>query len=91
LYVKPSVPDTTTIKVGAATIAIAGDAYGGCETKPPPADFVWTSSDSTVAMVTALDSIHARIQGKRPGHATVTPAYRSGHPGPSGVAVTVVP
>ena len=91
LYVKPSVPDTTTIKVGASTIAIAGAAYGGCDRGPPPPDFVWTVSDSTVVVVTAIDSIHARIQGRHPGQAIVTPTYRSQRPGPTGVAVTVVP
>jgi len=88
---KSTVPDTTTIKVGASTIAIAGATWGGCETGPPPPDFIWRASDSAVVSVTALDSIHARIQGLRPGIATVTPSYRSGRIAPSSVKVTVVP
>lgn len=90
LYVKKTIPDTTTIKVGAATIAIAGAAYGGCETGPPPPDFVWVA-DSTVVSVAPIDSIHARIQGLRPGKTTVTPTYRTAHDEPSAVTVTVVP
>jgi hypothetical protein len=35
LYQKLTVPDTTTIKVGASTIAIAGASWGGCETTSP--------------------------------------------------------
>jgi hypothetical protein len=91
LYLKPTVPDTTTIKVGASTIAIAGATWGGCETGPPPPDFVWKASDSAVVAVTALDSIHARIQGLRPGRATVTPVYRNGRAAPPPAVVTVVP
>ena len=91
LHLKPSVPDTTTIKVGAATIAIAGATWGGCETGPPRPDFVWKASDSAVVSVVALDSIHARIQGRRPGMATVTPTYRDGREAPPPVVVTVVP
>jgi len=86
-------PDTTTIKVAAATIAIAGATYGGCEQGPPPPDFAWTASDSTVVRVTALDSIHARIIGLRPGVAAVTPRYRHdpARASPPPVTVTVVP
>jgi hypothetical protein len=91
LYLKASVPDTTTIKVGAATIAIAGATWGGCETGPPSPDFIWKASDSAVVAVIALDSIHARIQGRRPGVATVTPTYRTGREAPPPVVVTVVP
>lgn len=92
LYFSPSMPDTTTIKAGASTIAIAGATWGGCETGPPPPDFVWKSSDSSVVSVVAFDSIHARIQGLRPGKAIVTPTYRSGRPpSPVPVAVTGVP
>ena len=91
LHLQPSVPDTTTIKVGAATIAIAGATWGGCETSPPPPAFIWKASDSAVVSVVALDSIHARIQGRRPGVATVTPTYRSGREAPPPVVVTVVP
>ena len=91
LVAKPTLPDTTTINVGASTIAIAGATWGGCETGPPPPDFVWQASDSTVVSVTTLDSLHARIQGLRPGTATVTPFYRSSRFAPSSVKVTVVP
>ena len=91
LHLKPTIPDTTTIKVGAATIAIAGATWGGCEDGPPPPDFVWKASDSSIVSVTALDSIHARIRGLRPGVAIVTPAYRSGRLAPPAVTVTVVP
>jgi hypothetical protein len=68
LYVTASIPDTVTIKVGASTLALAGATWGGCETGPPPPDFSWNSSDATIASVTALDSVHARIQGLRPGN-----------------------
>lgn len=91
LYIKPTVPDTTTIKVGAATIAIAGATWGGCQSGPMPGDFAWQASDSTIVSVTALDSIHGRIQGLRPGHAVVTPIYRDGRPAPTPALVTVVP
>jgi hypothetical protein len=91
LYLKATVPDTTTIKVGASATAVAGSAYGGCDRGPPPADFVWKISDSAIVSVVSLDSIHARIQGLRPGTATVTPVYRSGAVGPDGVRVGVVP
>jgi hypothetical protein len=91
LYLQPTIPDTTTIKVGASTIAIAGATWGGCETGPPPPDFVWRASDSTVVSVLALDSVHARIQGLRPGKSFVTPTYRSGRASPPPVTVTVVP
>ena len=91
LYIKPSLPDTVTIKVGASTIAVAGATYGGCEAGPPPPDFVWRTTDSTVVLVVALDSIHARIQGRRAGRAVVTPAYRTAREAPSAVTVTVVP
>jgi hypothetical protein len=86
-------PDTTTIKVGAATIAIAGDTYGGCEHAPPPPDFSWSASDSSVVRVTALDSLHARIQGLKPGFAIVTPHYQHDpeRASPPPVRVTVVP
>src|SRR5262249_54387437 len=93
LYMKPTVPDTTTIKVGAATIAIAGAIWGGCDLGPPPPDFVWASSDSSIATVAALDSVHARIQGRRPGIALIQPTYRVAKPvrQPDPVRVTVVP
>ena len=41
--------------------------------------------------VVALDSIHATIQGRRPGVAIVTPTYRSGREAQPPVTVTVVP
>jgi hypothetical protein len=91
LLLKTTLPDTTTIKVGASTIAIAGATWGGCEAGPPPPDFVWKTSDSTVVSVAPLDSVHARLQGRGPGKATVTPIYRSGREAPSPVTVTVVP
>jgi hypothetical protein len=91
LIQKLTLPDTTTIKVGASTIAIAGASWGGCETGPPPPDFVWITSDPAVATVVALDSVHARIQGIRPGTAIVTPTYRTQRAAPRGVSVTVVP
>lgn len=91
LELRLTVPDTTTIKVGAATIAIAGESWGGCETGPPSHDYFWNASDSTVVAVTALDSIHARIQGLKPGRAVVTPTYRTGRSVHSATSVTVVP
>jgi hypothetical protein len=93
LYMASTNPDTTTIKVGAATIAIAGSTWGGCEAGPPPPDFIWKNSDSGVVRVTALDSIHARIQGLRPGRAVVTPIYQHDltRASPPSVTVTVVP
>jgi hypothetical protein len=91
LYFKPTVPDTTTIKVGASTIAIAGATWGGCETGPPPPDFVWKVADSTVVSVVPLDSVHARIQGLRPGTSTVTPTYKTSREAPPPITVTVVP
>jgi hypothetical protein len=91
LFQKPTIPDTTTIKVGASTIAIAGASWGGCETGPPAPDFVWKTSDATVVSVTPLDSVHARIQGLGPGVATITPTYRSERSAPPPVRVTVVP
>lgn len=92
LHISLTRPDTTTIKVGAATIVIAGAAWGGCESGPPPADFVWTVSDSAVARVTPLDSLHASVLGRRPGVAVITPRYRdSTRVPPPSVTVTVVP
>lgn len=55
------------------------------------ADFVWKVSDSSVVSATPIDSIHASIQGLRPGTATVTPMYKSTRETlPLGVRVTVV-
>src|SRR5262249_31474810 len=90
LHIKPTVPDTTTIKAGASTLAIAGATWGG-ETGPPPPDFVWKVADSTVVSVVPLDSVHARIQGLRPGRSTVTPTYKTNREAPPPVTVTVVP
>lgn len=88
--VSPTLPDTATIKVGAATIAIAGVSYGSCG--PPPArQYVWRISDSSVVTVDVIDSIHVWITGRRVGHAIVTPAYRSGGDPLGGVTLTVVP
>ncbi|HXT16162.1 MAG TPA: hypothetical protein VN706_11070 [Gemmatimonadaceae bacterium] len=85
-----TIPDTTTIKMGASTLAIAGDDYGTCSPRPAR-DFIWSVSDSTVVSVTPLDSVIASIHALRPGHAAITPRYRaSGIPVPS-VGVTVVP
>jgi len=86
-----TLPETTTIKVGASSIAIAGASWGGCETGPPAPDFVWKTSDSSIASVLPLHSLHASIQGRHPGVAIVTPTYRSGRSSPSSVEVTVVP
>jgi hypothetical protein len=91
LELRLTVPDTTTIKVGGATIAIAGESWGGCETGPPLYDYFWSASDSTVVAVSALDSIHARIRGLKPGRAVVTPIYRTGRSVHSATSVTVVP
>lgn len=90
----PTLPDTVTIKSGAATIAVAGESYGVClgePEHPPPRNFVWTSSNETVATVVAIDSIHASIVGRSPGTATVTPSYVSDGGQLRAVQVTVVP
>lgn len=91
-YIRPTIPDTTTIKVGAVTIAIGGESYGSCHSEPARL-YVWTSSDSTIASVAALDSIHAEIRGVRPGRAVITPAYLNPDGGDllEPVRVTVVP
>ena len=91
LYVKPTAPRTVTLSVGGTTLATAGTTQGACDDGPPPADFLWTVADSTIASAVPLDSIHARIQALRPGLTTVTAAYRSSGRGPGGVEVTVVP
>lgn len=91
-YLGRTQPDTTTIKVGAATIAIAGQAYGTCGA-PPARDYIWQISDSSIVAVTPIDSIHASILGLRPGRATVRPAYRAGGDSQfiNAASVTVVP
>ena len=93
---KATIPDTTTIKVGSASIAIAGAVWGACVgtagyNVPPPPDFIWTTSDSSIATVTSLDSGVARIHGRAPGHAVIRPLYATGGDSPSSVTVTVVP
>ena len=88
--VRPTTPDTTTIKVGASTIAIAGESVEPCHA-PPTRDYLWRVSDSTVISVEAFDAIDARIRGLRPGTATVTPTYRTSGIALSSVQVTVVP
>ena len=92
--VRPTRPDTATIKVGAATIAIAGAEWGACDNGPPAAEYVWKNTDSTIARVTPIDSLHAQILGLRPGLAVVTPFYRNSALAIAplgGVTVTVVP
>lgn len=91
LYFRSTIPDTTTIKVGASTIAIAGDTWGGCDAEPPPRAFRWKNSDSTVVKVTPLDSLHARIQALRVGRAVVMPDYGPSFTEPVTLTVTVVP
>ena len=88
--VRLTTPDTTTIKVGASTIAIAGEQIEPCRA-PPARDYLWRISDSTFISVEAFDSIYARIRGIRPGTATVTPTYRTSGIAVSSVHVTVVP
>jgi hypothetical protein len=90
----PTLPDTTTIKVGTSDIVVAGQGYGIClgePEHPPPRAYWWNTSDSTVVAVTPIDSIRARITGLRTGKATVTPEYRAGGDRLSSVDVTVVP
>ena len=90
----PTLPDTVTIKTGAATIAVAGESYGVClgePENPPPRSYVWTSSNEVVATVVAIDSIHASIVGRSPGTAQVTPRYVNGGGQLTAVRVTVVP
>ena len=92
--VEPTLPDTVTLKVGAAAIAIAGQSYGFCRGVPDEPRvrlYSWRISDSTVVAVSPIDSIHARITALRPGAATVTPAYRAAGPELSSVRVMVVP
>lgn len=89
-FQRQTLPDTTTIKVGAATIAIAGDSYDTCA-GPPAHQYVWNVSDSSVVKVAPIDSVHARITGLRSGRATVTPVYAAGGDALSAIAVTVVP
>ena len=79
--VSPTIPDTVTLKVGAATLALAGEDYDVCVGEPehPPAhNYLWISSDSTVAFVAPIDSIHARISGRHAGSAHITVAYANG-------------
>lgn len=93
-YIRPTLPDTTTIKVDAATIAIAGESFGSCGTPSsdaPPRQYVWHVSDSAVVAVAVIDSIHVRLVGLRVGRAIVTPAYRAGGDPLGSVTVTVVP
>jgi hypothetical protein len=90
LYVEPTRPLTTTLKVGVAIIATAGYAYEACAAAPPP-DFIWIVSDTSIAAVFPIDSVRAQIKGLRPGITLVTPTYRHGQPGPTGVLVTVNP
>lgn len=93
LKVSNTIPDTTTIRVGAATIAIAGSVWTGCGSAPLAADYIWKTSDSTIVRVTPIDSTHASILGLRPGLATVGPHFQHDTVGinPSAVRVTVVP
>lgn len=94
LLLKATLPETTTIRVGTATTATAGETRLGCEQDSPPVpDFTWKTSDSSVVSVTMLDSIHGRILALRPGSALVTPVYRRDptQPTPPPVIVTVVP
>lgn len=92
--VSPTIPDTVTIKVGAATLALAGEDYDICLGEPehPPAhNYLWTSSDSAVAAVAPIDSVHARITGRRTGSAHVTVAYANGGRQVGSIGVVVVP
>jgi hypothetical protein len=91
LIARLTIPDTTTIKVGASTVAIAGEEYGTCGGEVRPArDYLWLPTDSTIVSAKPLDSIHARIQGLRPGRTLVRVRYRTGV-FVSPVDVTVVP
>ena len=90
----PTIPDTVTIKVGAATLALAGEDYDICVGEPehpPPHDYRWMSSDSAVAVVAPIDSIHARITGRRTGSAHITVAYANGGRQVGSIGVVVVP
>jgi hypothetical protein len=88
-HVRLTIPDTTTIEIGANAIAIGGESYG-CGQRPAR-DYVWTVSDSSAVAVAALDAIQARITGLHAGTAVVTPVYRAGGGALLPVRVTVVP
>ena len=90
----PTMPDTSTIQVGNSIAALAGVSYGFCvgaPEHPPPRQYIWASSDSSVVLVVPIDSMFARITGLRPGRAMVTPRYQSGGDALSPVNITVVP
>src|SRR5437660_1110653 len=70
--VRRTIPDTTTIKVGASTIAIAGEDYDSCGPVPPRV-YDWHVSDSTVVTLVVIDSFDILIIGRRVGNAVVTP------------------
>lgn len=92
--VSPTIPDTVTLKMGAATLALAGEDYDICAGEPehpPPHNYLWISSDSTVAAVAPVDSIHARIIGRRIGSAHITVTYANGGRQVGSIGVVVVP
>lgn len=89
-----SMPVGPSIRVGESFVATAGFDYDSCSGKassPPPRQFVWSSTDSTVAMVVATDSIHARVTGVRAGAAMIVPTYRSNQRSLFPIRVTVQP
>jgi hypothetical protein len=58
---------------------------------PPARFYAWHAADSSIASVTSIDSIHARIVVLRPGHTLVIPTYVGGGDALDPVTVTVVP
>ena len=92
--VAETVPDTATIRVGASVAVLAGQSYGFCVGEPehpPPRQYLWLISDSSVVSVSPIDSIQARITGLRVGRAVVTPRYVIGGDMIAAATITVVP
>jgi hypothetical protein len=76
--VGPSIPESTSIRVGEAFLATAGADYDTCLGEPsmrPISRFSWHASDSTVVAITIIDSTHANVLGVRAGTTTITPQY----------------
>lgn len=90
LRIRPTVPDTATIHVGASVIATAGEAYNTCGSRPSHA-YTWHAGDEAIVSITVLDTAHARITALRVGQTAVTPAYNPPGALLTAVSVTVVP